>query len=239
MLIAARNAILADGAAPTPPWDYRVKYVESVNGRAYFNPLRVLPNVSETPNVYDPTWVDLWEVVLAVPVVKNQDLKLFGMPYMFGLSEYGGKWRPSWRDNWPTSGLTDISTCNPVMFRGETGKFQLLTADGLIQKWVKTGNFFVRYPDSTWGLSWLGVGAMFSSSGQNIIEQTPGSNRVYGFRRVLFGVPEFSFIPCVKDGVPCLYDEVSGVFCASTSGTPFVAGPRVSDDGGGVGISAN
>lgn len=229
MLLGARQ--MWRGKTESYPWDYRVKYVESVNGAAYFNPLRVLPNITVTPNAYDPTWIDLWEVVLEVPVVTNNDKKLFGMTWMFGLAEYYGQWRPTWRDYYPTSGLLNISACNPVMFRGETGKFQLLSPDGLSQKWVKTGNIFVRYPDSSWGLSWLGVGAMFQSSGQNIIEQTPGSNRIYSFRRVFQNVPEFTLIPCVKDGVPCFYDEVSGAFCASTSGTPFVAGPRVNDDG--------
>ena len=65
-------------------------------------------------------------------------------------------------------------------------------------------------------------------------------NRIYSFRRVLQNQPEFTLVPCVKDGVAGMYDEVSGIFCASRSGTPFVAGPGVSaaNGGGGWGVSA-
>jgi len=34
-------------------------------------------------------------------------------------------------------------------------------------------------------------------------------------------------VPCVKDGVPCVYDSVRDLFLYDESGTGFVAGPRV------------
>ena len=59
---------------------------------------------------------------------------------------------------------------------------------------------------------------------------------IYSFRRVLQNQPEFTLVPCVKDGVAGMYDEVSGTFCASTSGTSFVAGPDASAANGGRGM---
>ena len=237
MSIAARNAILADGAAL--PYDKRVEYIESTNAAAYFHLFDALPNISTTPNSYDSSWEDMWEAVICAPNVGNYDRKLFGMTYTFGMSAYNGKWRPSFLGDWPTNLNIPIATYNPIMFRGETGKIQVLTSDGKTTIWSKTGTVFVRIPDKTWGLARLAVGAMFGNNG--VYATVGGTNRIYSFRRVLQNQPEFTLVPCVKDGVAGMYDEVSGTFCASTSGTPFVAGPDASaaNGGRGGGISAN
>ena len=100
MLIAARNAILAGGAAL--PYDKRVQYIESTNGAAYFYLNDALPNLTETPSSFDSAWVDMWEVVLGVAQVNSTDKHLFGKSYSFGLAQYNGKWRPSYTQDWPT-----------------------------------------------------------------------------------------------------------------------------------------
>ena len=69
MLIGMRNAILAGGAAL--PYDKRVQYIESTNGAAYYHLFDALPNISTTPNSYDSSWEDMWEVVICAPNIGN------------------------------------------------------------------------------------------------------------------------------------------------------------------------
>lgn len=115
------------------------------------------------------------------------------------------------------------------MFRAETGRMRFFTADGTTQIWERTGNIYPRFtPDMS---SWAGklmVGILNSDEGTPTPSKYRATNRIYGFRRVLQNQPEFTLVPCVKDGVAGMYDEVSGTFCASTSGTPFIAGPDIS-----------
>lgn len=229
MLLGARQ--MWRGKTASYPWDYRVKYVESVNCAAYFRIFDALPNLSTTPNAFDASWEDLWEIVMGVPVVDNTDKHLAGRPYTWGLAQYGGRWRPTYYNEWTTGLNIPVSTYNPVMFRAENGKMTCWTSDGSTKIWERTGNIFVRIPDKSWTLARLTIGAMVEDDGTPKPSRFRATNHVYSFRRVCQNVPEAVLIPCVKDGVPCFYDEVSGAFCASTSGTPFVAGPRVNDDG--------
>ena len=120
------------------------------------------------------------------------------------------------------------------MFRAETGRMRVFTADGTTQIWQRTGDLFIRF--GTDKLSWSGrliVGTMEDDSAIAPVSKR-ATNRIYSFRRVLQNQPEFTLVPCVKDGVAGMYDEVSGIFCASRSGTPFVAGPDASAANGGV-----
>ena len=237
MLIGMRNAMLAGGAAL--PYDKRVQYIESTNGAAYFYLNDALPNLTETPSSFDSAWVDMWEVVLGVAQVNSTDKHLFGKSYSFGLAQYNGKWRPSYTQDWPTNQNIPMSSYNPVMFRAETGRMRVFTADGTTQIWQRTGDLFIRF--GTDKSQWPGrliVGAMEDDSAIAPVSKR-ATNRIYSFRRVLQNQPEFTLVPCVKDGVAGMYDEVSGIFCASRSGTPFVAGPDASAANGGGGISAN
>lgn len=232
MSIAARNAILAGGAAL--PYDKRVEYIESTDCAAYFHLFDALPNISTTPNSYSPSWVDMWEVVVSVAQPVNTQKRFFGAENAFGVSTNNGYWSLTTLNNWPSTNIAS-SAYNPVMYRVETGKKQLLTADGSSTLWSRTGNIFVRFPDKTWGSARVPVGAFCYGSGSLAESQYRTTNRIYSFRRVLQNQPEFTLVPCVKDGVAGMYDEVSGTFCASTSGTPFVAGPDASAANGGGG----
>ena len=51
--------------------------------------------------------------------------------------------------------------------------------------------------------------------------------RVYSLEIDLNGALVRKLVPCVKDGVPCFYDEVGGEFMYDKSDTGFVAGPRI------------
>lgn len=200
-------------------WDYRVEYIQS-SGASYF----------DLKKFFNDNWGDgygeteVWRLQIGVNPVPAGDKKMFGAPYAFGMAAWFGTYRPSYFQNWPNNLSIRISDYPIINYEVDTVLARIYSLEGNLLFSAKKNSKY-RFVDLTQAFC---VGCM--SQGINNA-MYPVSNhcthQIYSFSREKNGKKAFDFIPCVKDGVVGMYEDVSGVFFPSQTSSSFVAGPKI------------
>lgn len=198
------------------PYDTRLEYIES-SGAAYFD---LRDYFAENFVSFGNT--DVWKVRIGLEPQPSGDKKMFGQSYTFGLAVFYGKWRPSFYQDWPTN-VQVYHSSNPIIdYIAATNYVEIKSIDGMSLYRNTSGR--VNLNRGSWHFT---VGS-FTGDGNTIL--APGScctHQIYSFSREKDGKLAFDFIPCIKDGVVGMYEDISGVFYSSQTSTPFIAGPKI------------
>ena len=205
-MLGARTATWAKaGSGPRPDWDYRVKYLIG-DGVAYID-TGILPSNDVS-------------VEFSCCAVSNSTQFFFGSRRAAELSDYS--WcmliTPStgYRMDW--IGANSWPTFIPYNYKVDIFANTTLVRINDVSKDV-VGKNLIQYPFFYFSTNTSGVASAPTVGWCGELTIKKGDNVV------------LHYIPCVKNGVACMYDEATGLYVYSSSAGVFTEGTRVNDDG--------